>query len=79
MDDDIVEAMEENPKDEHPFTQKGSLRKQQMECLLNMTESLHVYNEGCDDFTKEATVDLPFIPIKMGLLMMIKEISPNMR
>ena len=32
-----------------------------MECLLNMTESLHDYNEGCEDLTTEPTVDLPFI------------------
>ena len=65
-DDDIVEVMEGNPKDEHPFKQNRSLRKQQTEHLLNMTESLHDYNEGCDDFTKEPNVNLPFIAQQDG-------------
>ena len=58
--------LEGNPKDKHPLKQKGSLRKQQMGHLLNMTEGLHDYNEGCDDLTKEPTVDLPFIPQQDG-------------
>ena len=37
-----------------------------MEHLLNMTESLHDYDEGCEDVTKELTVDLPFIPQQDG-------------
>ena len=66
MDDDVIKVIEGNPNEEHPLKLKGSSRQQQMESLLDMTDSLHDCNEASNDLTKVPTVDLPFIPQQEG-------------
>ena len=66
-DDDVIKVIERNPNKECPLKVTESFRHQQMESLLEMTDSLHDYNEAANDLTKVPTVDLPFIPQQEGM------------